>query len=88
MSRREVSEIAIGRYQNIRGQQHMVCPPGTLLFLHHGIWHGGGVNRSDRTRYMFKIRAHASGSQVRRRSALHRHTSAVAVTRRRRRVSA
>ncbi|MBL8555261.1 MAG: phytanoyl-CoA dioxygenase family protein [Phenylobacterium sp.] len=62
---RKVSEVAIGRYQNIRGQQHMVCPAGTLLFLHHGLWHGGGVNRSDRTRYMFKIRAHASGSQVR-----------------------
>jgi hypothetical protein len=62
---RKVSEVAVGRYQNIRGQQHMVCPAGTLLFLHHGLWHGGGVNRSDRTRYMFKIRAHASGSQVR-----------------------
>jgi hypothetical protein len=62
----KVSEAAIGRYQNIRGQQHMVCEAGTLLFLHHGIWHGGGVNRSDRTRYMFKIRMHASGSQQRR----------------------
>ncbi|HWA64216.1 MAG TPA: phytanoyl-CoA dioxygenase family protein, partial [Caulobacteraceae bacterium] len=62
---RKVSEAAIGRYQNIRGQQHMVCPAGTLLFLHHGIWHGGGVNRSDHTRYMFKIRAHASGRQTR-----------------------
>ena len=27
-----------------------------LLFLHHGIWHGGGANRSDRMRYMFKMR--------------------------------
>ncbi|WP_397399442.1 phytanoyl-CoA dioxygenase family protein [Phenylobacterium sp.] len=63
---RKVSEVALGRYQNIRGQQHMVCEAGTLLFLHHGIWHGGGVNLSDRTRYMFKIRVHASGSQVRR----------------------
>lgn len=63
---RKVSEVALGRYQNIRGQQHMVCEAGTLLFLHHGIWHGGGVNLSDRTRYMFKIRMQASGSQVRR----------------------
>lgn len=63
---RKVSEVALGRYQNIRGQQHMVCEAGTLLFLHHGMWHGGGVNHSDRTRYMFKIRMHASGSQVRR----------------------
>jgi hypothetical protein len=63
---RKVSEVAIGRYQNIKGQQHMVCEGGTLLFLHHGIWHGGGVNVSDRTRYMFKIRAHASTRQTRR----------------------
>ncbi len=62
---RKVSEVALGRYQNIRGQQHMVCEAGTLLFLHHGIWHGGGVNLSDRTRTMFKIRLHASGSQQR-----------------------
>ena len=53
---RVVSEAAISRYQNIAGQQHMVCPAGTLLFMHHGMWHGGGANRSDRLRYMFKIR--------------------------------
>jgi len=53
---RVVSETAIARYQNVLGQQKMVCPAGTLLFVHHGIWHGGGANRSDRMRYMFKIR--------------------------------
>jgi hypothetical protein len=53
---RIVSEAAIARYQNIAGQEHVVCPAGTLLVLHHGIWHGGGANRSDRPRYMFKIR--------------------------------
>ena len=62
---RKVSEVALGRYQNIVGQQHVVCEAGTLLFLHHGIWHGGGVNLSDDIRLMFKIRMHASGSQVR-----------------------
>ncbi len=62
---RKVSEVALGRYQNIKGQQHMVCEAGTLLFLHHGVWHGGGVNLAERTRYMFKIRMRASGSQVR-----------------------
>jgi hypothetical protein len=62
---RKVSEVALGRYQNMLGQQHMVCEAGTLLFLHHGMWHGGGVNLSDDVRYMFKIRMHASGSQVR-----------------------
>ncbi len=53
---RLVSEAAIARYQNIRGQQHVVCAAGTVLIMHHGIWHGGGLNRSDRLRYMFKIR--------------------------------
>jgi hypothetical protein len=63
---RKVSEIALGRYQNIAGQQHMVCEAGTLLFLHNGIWHGGGVNHADRTRTMFKIRMNPSQPQVRR----------------------
>ncbi|MGL4542356.1 MAG: phytanoyl-CoA dioxygenase family protein [Polymorphobacter sp.] len=62
---RQVSEAAIARYQNIRGQQHMVCKAGTLLFIHSGIWHGGGVNHADRTRTMFKIRINPGGSQVR-----------------------
>jgi hypothetical protein len=62
---RRVSEVALGRYQNIVGQQHMVCGAGTLLFLHNGIWHGGGVNHSDRTRTMFKIRMNPSVPQVR-----------------------
>ena len=63
---RRVSEVALGRYQNMVGQQHMVCEAGTLLFLHNGIWHGGGVNLSDRTRTMFKIRMNPSEPQVRR----------------------
>ena len=63
---RKVSEVALGRYQNIAGQQHMVCEAGTLLFLHNGLWHGGGVNHADRTRTMFKIRMNPSAPQVRR----------------------
>ena len=47
---RVVSEIAIARYQNVRGQEKVVCPAGTLLACHHGLWHGGEVNRSDETR--------------------------------------
>lgn len=62
---RKVSEVALGRYQNIKGQQHMVCEAGTLLFLHMGMWHGGGVNLSDRTRTMFKIRMNPSAEQSR-----------------------
>jgi Phytanoyl-CoA dioxygenase (PhyH) len=62
---RVVSEAAIGRYQNIRGQQHLVCDAGTVLFLHMGLWHGGGLNESDRVRYMFKIRLCPTERQVR-----------------------
>lgn len=53
---RIVSEAAISRYQNVAGQQHVICPAGTLLVVHHGIWHGGGANRSNSPRCMFKIR--------------------------------
>jgi hypothetical protein len=63
---RKVSEVSLGRYQNMVGQQHMVCEAGTLLFLHNGIWHGGGVNLSDRTRTMFKIRMNPVEPQIRR----------------------
>jgi hypothetical protein len=63
---RKVSEVALGRYQNIAGQQHVVCGAGSLLFLHHGLWHGGGVNLSERTRTMFKIRMSPTEPQVRR----------------------
>ena len=62
---RRVSEVAIGRYQNILGQQHMTCPAGTVLFLHHGMWHGGGVNRAEQVRYMYKVRINPSVPQVR-----------------------
>jgi hypothetical protein len=62
---RIVSEAAIGRYQNIRGQRHVVCPAGSLLVLHHGLWHGGGSNSSDTTRHMVKIRLHPTVPQVR-----------------------
>ena len=62
---RVVSEAAIGRYQNIVGQQHIVCPAGTILFTHHGIWHGGGYNSGESTRYMFKIRLNPTVRQQR-----------------------
>lgn len=62
---RKVSEAAIGRYQNMVGQQHVVCPAGTLIMFHHGIWHGGGVNRSQQPRFMFKIRINPTQSQTR-----------------------
>jgi hypothetical protein len=62
---RIVSEAAIGRYQNIVGQRHVVCPAGTVLVLHHGVWHGGGANRAENDRYMFKLRLNPTVRQVR-----------------------
>lgn len=53
---RRTNESDTGRYQNLRGQTRLVCPAGTVVFLHHGIWHGGRRNESDTRRYMFKIR--------------------------------
>ncbi len=53
---RRVNETDTGRYQNLLGQSRLVCPAGTVVFLHHGLWHGGRRNDSDTVRYMFKIR--------------------------------
>ncbi|AUG81840.1 phytanoyl-CoA dioxygenase [Kitasatospora sp. MMS16-BH015] len=53
---RRINETDTGRYQNLRGQDRLVCPAGTVVFLHHGLWHGGRRNDSGTTRYMYKIR--------------------------------
>lgn len=62
---RRVSEVAIARYQNFRGQEHVVCPAGSLFVFHHGIWHGGGLNRGEDRRIMFKIRLNPTVRQCR-----------------------
>ncbi|GAA1973092.1 phytanoyl-CoA dioxygenase family protein [Kitasatospora viridis] len=62
---RRTIETDIGRYQNLRGQHRMTCPAGTVLLLHHGIWHGGRRNDSDLPRYMFKIRFNPTVRQLR-----------------------
>ena len=62
---RIVSESATARYQNFRGQEHVVCPAGTVMIAHHGLWHGGGINRSEAVRYMFKIRLNPTVRQCR-----------------------
>src|SRR6185312_14109015 len=48
---RRINESDIGRYQNLRGQIPLVCQAGTLLALHHGLWHCGRQNRTGRIRY-------------------------------------
>ena len=62
---RRINESDTGRYQNLRGQTRLTCPAGTVVFLHHGIWHGGRRNDSDTDRYMFKIRFNPTVRQVR-----------------------
>jgi hypothetical protein len=62
---RRINEMDIARYQNVKGQIAMVCKAGTLLFLHHGIWHCGRQNKTDRIRYMFKIRLNPAVRQLR-----------------------
>ncbi|MCG5216363.1 phytanoyl-CoA dioxygenase family protein [Streptosporangium sp. KLBMP 9127] len=62
---RRTNESDTGRYQNLLGQVRLTCPAGTVLLLHHGIWHGGRRNDSDRRRYMFKIRFNPTVPQVR-----------------------
>jgi hypothetical protein len=62
---RRTNETDTGRYQNLRGQNRLTCPAGTVVFLHHGIWHGGRRNDSDIDRYMFKIRFNPTVRQVR-----------------------
>lgn len=53
---RVVSEFAISRYQNIRGQKHVICQAGTIIIFHMNLWHGAGVNNSDQIRHLFKVR--------------------------------
>ncbi|MGW5423587.1 phytanoyl-CoA dioxygenase family protein [Streptomyces sp. NPDC003943] len=62
---RRTNESDTGRYQNLRGQDRLVCPAGTVVFLHHGLWHGGRRNDSDTLRYMFKIRFNPTERQQR-----------------------
>jgi len=62
---RRVRVSAIGRYQNIVGQEQTVCKAGTVVFWHHNLWHCGRGNNTDQTRYMFKLRVNARVKQER-----------------------
>ena len=62
---RRINERDIARYQNFVGQVAMVCKAGTILALHHGIWHCGRQNQTDQRRYMFKVRLNPTVRQLR-----------------------
>lgn len=63
---RRVNEADMSRTQNFKGQLPTVCRAGTLLVCHHGIWHCGQPNHSDRPRTMLKIRLGPAHRQLRR----------------------
>jgi hypothetical protein len=62
---RLVHESSIARYQNVVGQEHVVCPAGTLFVCHHGLWHGAGCSSSAERRVLFKLRLNPGGPQQR-----------------------
>jgi hypothetical protein len=62
---RRVNEHDVSRYQNLLGQLTYAGPAGSLLVLHHGLWHCGRRNRQDGPRYMFKVRLNPANDQVR-----------------------
>ncbi len=62
---RRINEAEVSRYQNFIGQIPMACKAGSILLLHHGIWHCGRQNRTDRIRYMYKIRLNPTVRQLR-----------------------
>ena len=62
---RRINEMDIARYQNLLGQIPMVCKAGSVLVLHHGIWHCGRQNQTDQRRYMFKVRLNPRVRQLR-----------------------
>lgn len=53
---RKVNTESIGRYKNIVGQRQLAAKAGTIVFMHHGIWHCAQPNYTDQTRYVFKLR--------------------------------
>jgi hypothetical protein len=53
---RRVNTESIGRYKNIVGQRQLATKAGTIVFMHHGIWHCAQPNYTGQTRYVFKLR--------------------------------
>ena len=61
---RRVCESDVARYQNFLGQLPIVCKAGTVVVVHHGIWHCGQPNLTDQIRYMFKLRLNPTARQL------------------------
>ena len=61
---RRVYESQVIRYQNVVGQWQAVCPAGTMVVWHHNVWHSARSNKTDRDRYMFKLRLNPTVKQT------------------------
>lgn len=53
---RRANTGSIARYKNVLGQKRLACKAGTVVIMHHGIWHCAQPNQTDVVRYMFKLR--------------------------------
>ncbi len=62
---RRVNELEVGRYQHLLGEERVVCPAGTVIVFHQGLWHAGQANPSDQRRWMYKIRLNPTVRQLR-----------------------
>ncbi|MBM4266357.1 MAG: phytanoyl-CoA dioxygenase [Deltaproteobacteria bacterium] len=62
---RRVRAEDVSRYRHVLGDERFVGPAGTILIFHHGMWHAGEANPSDKTRWMYKIRLNPRVPQVR-----------------------
>lgn len=62
---RQAAANDVARYQHLVGEQYFSGPAGTVLIFHHGLWHAGAPNDSDRQRVMGKIRLNPTEPQVR-----------------------
>lgn len=62
---RRISESDIARYQNFVGQLPVVCKAGSLVVVHHGMWHCAQPNHTEKIRYMFKLRLNPTVRQIR-----------------------
>ncbi len=62
---RRVHEFEVALYHNFVGQLPTACSAGTVLALHHGIWHCAQPNHAPTPRYMFKLRLQPTHRQLR-----------------------
>jgi hypothetical protein len=56
------SEITI--YQHMKGKVWAACPAGTIYVWNTRVWHGARSNRSDKDRYMYKLRLNPTQPQT------------------------